>query len=156
MTVFPSGFTEKWRAVGAMRDVPVPLVRANQYFLAGGVLAAVLLRQPLIVAALLGVVLAGLVGGPRAHLVFALARPLLGRRLTGAPTEDGRLQRFNQTLAGAMLAASTALFAAGAPLAGWIVAGVLAAVALAGAWGFCLGCRLYWLLGPWIGAQRRV
>ena len=136
-----------------MREIPVPLVRANQGFLMGGVLLAVALDQPLIVAAQLLVVLIALRLGPRGHPVFAVARAILGRRLAGAPTEDARLQRFNLTLAGIMLTAATGLFAVGWSLAGWIVSLTLAVVAAAGLAGFCLGCHLYRFIGPWMRAQ---
>ncbi len=136
-----------------MREIPVPLVRANQAFLVGGVVLAAALDQPLIIAAQLLVVLIGLRLGPRVHPVFAVTRAILGRRIQGAPTEDARLQRFNLTLAGIMLTVATGLFAAGWALAGWVVAFVLAAVAAAGLAGFCLGCQLYRYIGPWMRAQ---
>ena len=133
-----------------MREIPAPLVRANQAFLVGGVLLAAVLGQPLIIAAQLLVVLIGLRLGPRFHPVFAVARTIWGRRLERAPTEDARLQRFNLSLAGIMLTVATGLFAVGWPLAGWIVAFLLAAVATAGLAGFCLGCHLYRFVGPWM------
>ena len=131
-----------------MGEVPVPLVRANQIFIAGAVVLAAALRQPWIVVAEFAVVAAAFVLGPRGHLIMRAAGALLRRSLPGAATEDARVQRFNQMLASIMLAAATVCLLAGASVAGWLIAGLLAAVAAAGALGFCLGCRLYRVVGP--------
>ncbi len=136
-----------------MRGIPVPLVRANQIFLVVGLVLAVVLRQPLLVALELVVGAVALWGGPRLHPVFAVARPLFGSRLQLADREDARMQRFNQALAVAMLVLCSVAFLAGLHTVGYILAAVLAAVALAGAVGFCIGCRLYRFIGPWMRTQ---
>ena len=137
----------------SVKGVPVPLVRSNQLFIGIGLGLAVALRQPWLVGLELAVAVMALWGGPRLHPVFAVMRPLLGERLTHAEREDARMQRFNQTLAVGMLILATLAFVAGLHRVGYILAGLLAAVALAGALGFCLGCYLYRFIGPWMRAQ---
>ncbi|QIA27339.1 DUF4395 domain-containing protein [Thermaerobacter sp. PB12/4term] len=137
-----------------MRDgIPVPLVRANQTFIIlAAVLSFVFQFRP---GALIGlaVLVLPLVFGPRAHLVFHLARPLLARRLPGAEQEDAHVQRFNQALASLFFGVSAAglyLLAPVAPLwgdiVGWGALLVVATVAFIATRGFCLGCTIYYQL----------
>lgn len=136
-----------------VKGIPVPLVRSNQLFLVIGLGLAIVLRQPWIVGLELATAIVALWGGPRWHPVFAVMRPLLGERLAHAEREDARMQRFNQTLAVGMLTLAILAFVSGFPLFGYILSGFLAAVALAGALGFCLGCYLYRFIAPWMRAQ---
>lgn len=128
---------------GAERGIPLPLVRANQAVLAAGVALALLWRSAWPLVALLALLLPGLVLGPRAHPVFAVARRLAGRRLDGAPAEDAAMQRFNQRIAAGMLAASLAALALGWDAVGWLLAGMVGLAALGALAGFCVGCFLY-------------
>lgn len=127
-----------------MKEIPLPLVRFNQGVIVTTVLLGALLRQPLFTTALLAVLAAGLLLGPRANAVLQVGKRLLARRLPGARTEAAELQRFNQSIAVLMLAGAQAAFVAGAPLLGW---GLALAVALAAGMalaGFCVGCLLYY------------
>lgn len=126
-----------------MQAIPLPLVRLNQATIVALVLTGALWRQPLVITALFVLLAAGLVLGPRGNAVFRLGRRLLARRLPGAPTEAAELQRFNQTLAVAMLAGAQAAFLAGAPLLGWLLALAVALAAGLALAGFCVGCSLY-------------
>jgi Domain of unknown function (DUF4395) len=106
-------------------------------------LEAVLFDQPAVVAVALALVLLGLAGprfSPVAWLFRLIARP--PREL-----EPAAPVRFSQWLAAGFLTASVALLAAGAETAGWILAGLVAAVALVSAiTGLCVGCEAYRLL----------
>ncbi|HEY8393478.1 MAG TPA: DUF4395 family protein [Thermaerobacter sp.] len=133
--------------------IPVPLVRANQYFIVTTALVSFALRfRP---GALIGfaVLLLPLVFGQRAHLVFHAARPLLAGRLQGAEREDAHVQRFNQTLAAAFFGlGAAALYLLEPRFPGWGAAlgwGALlgvATVAFIATRGFCLGCTIYYQL----------
>ncbi len=100
-------------------------------------LEAVLFQTPpvvIVAAVLIALALIGPRWSPVAYL-FALlpVRP--------AELEPAKPVRFAQWIAVAMLAAAIVLLYAGAPIAGWIVAGVVAAVALFSAIsGICIGC----------------
>jgi hypothetical protein len=106
-------------------------------------LEAILFDQPAAVAVALGLVLLGLAGprvSPVAWAFRLIARP--PREL-----EPAAPVRFAQALAAAFLAASVALLYGGAETAGWILAGLVAALALVSAvTGLCVGCEAYRLL----------
>jgi Domain of unknown function (DUF4395) len=106
-------------------------------------LEAILFDQPAAVAVALGLVLLGLAGprwSPVAWLFRLVARP-------PAQLEPAAPVRFSQGLAAVFLTASVALLFAGAEAAGWVLAGLVAGLALVSAiTGFCAGCEVYRLL----------
>jgi uncharacterized protein DUF4395 len=106
-------------------------------------LEALLFGEPAVVAVALGLVVLNLAvprWSPVAWLFRRLARP--PQRL-----EPAAPVRFAQGIAVVMLTASVVLLAAGLEVAGWILAGLVSAVALLSAvTGFCIGCEAYRLL----------
>jgi hypothetical protein len=92
------------------------------------------------VAVALGLVVIGLVAprfSPVTWVFRQVARP-------PASLEPAAPVRFSQGMAVAALGAATICLAAGADLAGWILAGLVAAMALLSAiGGVCVGCELY-------------
>lgn len=106
-------------------------------------LEAILFDAPAAVAVALGLVLLSLAGprvSPVAWVFGLMARP-------PAELEPAAPVRFSQWLAATFLAGSVALLSAGAETAGWILAGLVAAIALVSALsGVCVGCEAYRLL----------
>ena len=106
-------------------------------------LEAIVFDQPAAVAVALGLVLLGLAGprySPVAWLFRLVARP-------PAELEPAAPVRFAQALAAVFLAASVALLYLGAETAGWVLAGLVTALALLSAIsGLCVGCEVYRLL----------
>jgi hypothetical protein len=106
-------------------------------------LEAIVFQQPAAVAVALALVLLGLAGprySPVAWAFRLIARP--PREL-----EPAAPVRFAQALAAAFLTASVALLYGGAETAGWVLAGLAAALALVSALtGLCIGCEAYRLL----------
>ncbi len=104
---------------------------------------AIVFEQPAVVAVALALVLLGLAGprvSPVAWLFRLIARPPL-------ELEPAAPVRFSQALAATFLTASVALLFAGAETAGWLLAGLVAALALVSAiTGLCVGCEAYRLL----------
>ncbi|TDF99673.1 DUF4395 domain-containing protein [Paenibacillus piri] len=128
-----------------MQEIPVPYVRANQTGIVLFVLLAIILQQPVLIAALWAIQLIGLWRGVRANLFVQAAMPWLASRTAGAPTEAVELQRFNNSLAVILLTVAVLCFwVFRSPLAGYIAAGMVAAAALAAICGFCVGCFLYY------------
>jgi hypothetical protein len=127
---------------------PPPTVHPLQPRLAQGVtgvlcLEAVVFGSPEAVAVALGLVVWGLVH-PRSSPVAWVFR-----RVAPPPRdlEAAAPVRFSQYVAAVALAASTALLYAGAETAGWVLALLVAAMALLSAvTGFCAGCEAYRLL----------
>jgi len=125
-------------------DVPVPIVKLNRWFLLVGVLAALLLRQPLITTGLFLMLLPTVIWGQRASLVFHLGKRLFTDEALSGETEDRRLMRFNNSIAAVLLGGAQVAFLAGQPVFGWALSLAVAAAAGVALAGFCLGCFLYY------------
>ncbi len=125
-------------------QIPLPLVRANQWTMVLTVLVAALARQPAILLLPWAITVAGLAGGPRWQPVFRIARRAFSARLATAPREDAAAQRFNALLAGTLLTlALAAFFLLPTTIPTWICAGAVATAAFLATRGFCVGCALY-------------
>lgn len=106
-------------------------------------LEAIVFDTPAAVAVALGLVLLGL-AGPRWSPVTWVFRHIAPPPRELEPAAPAR---FSQALAAVFLSASVALLFAGAEPAGWILAGLVAALALVSAIsGLCVGCEAYRLL----------
>ncbi len=128
---------------GCAPDIPLPIVLLNRWTLLLGVIAAVVLQQPLITTALFLILGSAALFGSRGSLIYQIGSRVFARWNATAETEDRRLMRFNNSLATIFLGIAQIAFLAHAPLVGWIFssfAALAAAVALAG---FCVGCYLY-------------
>lgn len=85
--------------------------------------------------------------GARWNLVLRGFAAWVRPRLASSAPEDARPLRFANTIGAVFLAAALLAHASGLAVAGWALAGIVAALAfLAAATGFCVGCRLYWLV----------
>lgn len=127
-------------------EIPVPLIRVNQWFIVLSVLLAFITGSPLWIVFAWVIVAASVFFGPQAHLIVRLVKPLLRKKLVNATTEDAGLQRFNQTLALIFLTISVAgFYLLNNPLVGYVAAAVLAVVAFIAICGYCLGCTFYYL-----------
>jgi hypothetical protein len=74
---------------------------------------------------------------------FELIQPRLGE----GPLEDSRPPRFANMIGAGCLTGATAFFLAGVPVAGWLLTGLVAALALlAAVTGFCTGCWVHKLI----------
>lgn len=130
-------------AASSCEDIPQPIVTLNRSVIVGGVLLALVLRQPLITTALFLVLLVAVTFGQRYSLIFRLGSLLFAARNRTAPREDRRLMRFNNSIAVVMFGLAQIAFLARVPLLGWALSlgvALAAGVALAG---FCVGCFLY-------------
>ena len=136
-------------AAASRAQIPLPLVRANQWTLVLTVLAAAVARQPAILLLPWAITIAGLAGGPRWQPVFRTARRAFARHLAAAPREDAAMQRFNALMAGTLLTlALAAFFLLRATILTWTCAGAVALAAFVATRGFCIGCTLYGYLPP--------
>jgi hypothetical protein len=130
--------------------IPEPVVRLGHGVTVAGILAGLLLGQPLLTTLLAAVLVPAVLLGPRASLYRLLGARLLAPQNAAARAagrvEDRRLVRFNNTLALGLLLAAQGAFLAGLPALGWALALALAAVAGVALAGWCLGCFLYYQL----------
>jgi hypothetical protein len=122
--------------------------RFNQAMIAALLLGGFLLDWEPVVPAAAAILALGAALGPRFGPFLALYAHVIRPRL-GPPTEleDPRPPRFAATLGVAVLAGSTVAFLAGAPVAGWALALLVAFLAgLAASTGICVGCEIYLFL----------
>ena len=127
-------------------DIPLPIVRLNRWMLVVGIVLGLLLQQPLLTTLLFLILLPAVVIGQRASLIFRVGKRLFARQLPTAEREDRRLMRFNNTIALGLLGLAQIAFLLGAPLVGWMLAGLVAAAAGVALAGFCVGCFIYYQL----------
>lgn len=124
-------------------DIPLPIVKLNRWVLVGGVLSGVLLQQPLATTLLFGLLLPATLFGQRGSPIFWIGSRLLTRWNAAAPTEDRRMQRFNNAIATVLLGAAQVAFLLGAPVVGWACALAVALAASVALAGFCVGCFIF-------------
>jgi len=121
--------------------------RTNQAVI-GALSAVALLTGAWWIAPLLALQLVlGLTFGRRWCLACVAYFELIQPRLGEGPLEDSRPPRFANMIGAGCLTAATVFFLAGVPVAGWVLTGLVAALALLAALtGFCTGCWLHRLV----------
>ena len=124
----------------------MPIVRLNRWVLVAGIVVGLLLQQPLFTTLLFLILLPAVVVGQRMSLIFQVGKRLFARRLPTAEREDRRLMRFNNSIALVLLGLAQVAFLLGAPLVGWVLAGLVAVAAGIALAGFCVGCFIYYQL----------
>lgn len=124
--------------------IPLPIVRFNRVILLGGIVTAILLSQPIITTALFLLILPAVLYGRKASLIFLAGSKLFEKQIRGAETESAALMRFNNSIAAILLGAAQVAFILDAPLAGWILSGIVAVAAAVALCGFCFGCFLFY------------
>jgi hypothetical protein len=125
-------------------DIPEPIVKLNRAVLLTGIVLGFVLQQPLVTTALFLMLLPAVLIGQRASLIFQVGKRLLAAQNATAEREDRRLMRFNNSIALILLGLAQVAFALGLPVAGWVLAGMVAVAAGVALAGFCLGCYLYY------------
>ena len=134
-------------AVPLSSPVDERAARLSQALTGALVLAALLAGVPALLALPALHLAASLALGPRGNVVLRLFDAAIAPRLRTRRPEDPRPLRFANAVGAVFLAAALLLHAAGLALAAWLIAGLVAALALlAATTGFCVGCRFYWIL----------
>lgn len=123
--------------------IPYPIVAVNRGIIVGGVLLALWSDQPLITTLVLALLLPAALFGRKASPIFRIGSILFKEAISHAPTEDQRVQRFNNIIAVVMLGAAQLAFVLGAAWLGWVFSVAVAFAALVALCGFCVGCFLY-------------
>nr|WP_220185834.1 DUF4395 domain-containing protein [Paenactinomyces guangxiensis] len=130
-----------------MKEIPVPYVRANQWFTVLSVTAALLLSLPaiLLIPLLVGVYSLLFKQNP----IFSLTRPFLKKPLSSYAKEDGDQQRFNQWISVICLGLGSFGFFFGFPIVGYIFSIMVATASLVAIMGFCIGCFIRYQYLQW-------
>jgi Domain of unknown function (DUF4395) len=125
------------------------VLRFNQISLVSLVVIAALLNQPVLIAIVGIVLLAGSLNSRLAvfkNLYVHVLRPAL-RLPVNRVEDDPRAHHFAQILGGVFLLLATVAFVAGAPVIGWVLAAIVVTLALLNlTTQFCVGCFLYFQL----------
>jgi hypothetical protein len=124
--------------------IPLPIVKFNRWILLTGIVAAILVQQPLITTILFLLLLPAVIFGRKGSPIFLVGARLFAERNRTASTEDAGLMRFNNSIALILLGVAQLAFIVGQPIAGWIISGVVAIAAAIALSGFCFGCFLYY------------
>jgi ribosomal protein S26 len=118
--------------------------RTNQSVVALVCLVALATGTPWLVAVMGAQLVIGLTLGRRYCLPCVLYFEVIQPRIGEGRIEDARPPRFANVVGAVFLGGATLAFALGAATVGWILTGIVAALAgLAALTGFCLGCAVY-------------
>lgn len=135
------------RSVDPYRDLEVIDARAprtNQTVIGSLALVALVTGWTPLVAVLAAQLVIGLTLGRRYCLPCVLYFEVLQPRFGEGPIEDSRPPRFANLIGAGVLTAATVAFLAGVPVLGWILTGMVAALALlAATTGLCVGCVIH-------------
>jgi hypothetical protein len=130
--------------------------RANQAVIGAAALLAIIIGVEWLVAVLALQLAVGLTFGRRFCLPCLLYFELLQPRFGEGPIEDARPPRFANVMGAAFLGAATLAFVLDAATVGWVLTGIVAALALlAAVTGICLGCEMYRLSARLRGISAR-
>ncbi|AHF08025.1 DUF4395 domain-containing protein [Desulfitobacterium metallireducens] len=126
-----------------MKDVPIPYIRANQTGIIAFFILAFFEQLPLFIAILWLIEGVGLLFGMKANLFILFAKPFFSQWIDRVPTQAYELTRFDNQLTVVLLTLSFVLFELRWASAGYIVAGVVAGLALLAMFGLSLGSFFY-------------
>jgi Domain of unknown function (DUF4395) len=130
--------------------------RTNQAVIGGVSLLAIVTGAEWLVAVLALQLIVGLTFGRRFCLPCLLYFELLQPRFGEGPIEDARPPRFANMMGAGFLGAATLAFVLDAAAVGWVLTGIVAALALlAAVTGLCLGCEMYRLSARLRGVSAR-
>jgi hypothetical protein len=136
-----------WRSVHPYRDTEVIDERAprtNQAVIGLLAIVALVVGLPWLVALLALQLAVGLTFGRRFCLPCLLYFELIQPRLGEGRIEDSRPPRFANAIGATVLGSATVMFLLGLDTPGWILTGLVAALAsLSAVTGFCVGCAIY-------------
>lgn len=124
-------------------------LKTNQVAIIALNVVAFALQQPVLVAFVAAVMLAGAFNPSLAlfQLLYLRALKPAGLVRPRVVMDDPLPHRFAQGLGGAFLAAATVALAAGASIAGWALSALVVALAFVNfAFDFCVGCQVFFLL----------
>jgi Domain of unknown function (DUF4395) len=130
--------------------------RTNQAVIGGLSLVAIVTGTEWLPALLALQLVVGLTLGRRFCLPCLLYFELIQPRVGEGPVEDARPPRFANMMGAGFLAAATLAFLLHAPVVGWVLTVLVAALALlAAVTGLCLGCEMYRLSARLRGISAR-
>jgi hypothetical protein len=145
------------RTADPYRDLDVIDARAPRFnqVIVGSVTLAALLTGVWPLVALMGLqLIVGLRFGRRYCLPCLIYFEVIQPRFGEGPIEDARPPRFANIVGAVFLSTAAVAFAVGLSALGWVLTGMVSALAfLAAATGFCVGCEIYRLVARFRGIK---
>jgi hypothetical protein len=145
------------RTADPYRDLDVIDARAPRFnqIVVGSVTLAALLTGAWPLVALMGLqLIVGLRFGRRYCLPCLIYFEVIQPRFGEGPIEDARPPRFANIVGAVFLSTAAVAFAVGLSALGWVLTGMVSALAfLAAATGFCVGCEIYRLVARFRGIK---
>jgi hypothetical protein len=145
------------RTADPYRDLDVIDARAPRFnqIVVGSVTLAALLTGVWPLVALMGLqLIVGLRFGRRYCLPCLIYFEVIQPRFGEGPIEDARPPRFANIVGAVFLSTAAVAFAVGLSALGWVLTGMVSALAfLAAATGFCVGCEIYRLVARFRGIK---
>ena len=139
--------TRRERTAHPYRDTDVidaHAPRTNQAIIGAASAVALATGAEWLVALLALQLVVGLTFGRQYCLPCVFYFEVIQPRFGEGPIEDARPPRFANMIGAGMLGSAAVAFALGAVTVGWVLAGIVAALAsLAASTGFCVGCAIY-------------
>ncbi|OIJ15670.1 hypothetical protein BKP35_01350 [Anaerobacillus arseniciselenatis] len=125
-----------------MKGIPISYVRTNQLILVILTLSAVVLQSGMLLLVAFLFVTMPLFIGPKANIAFILAKRIYSNT-DRQQTESAELQKFNQTIAAALLTVAIVIYFVIGSWIAWIFVAMVTLAATIALLGFCIGCVLY-------------
>ncbi|GAB6930874.1 hypothetical protein JCM10914A_48570 [Paenibacillus sp. JCM 10914] len=133
-----------------MKEIPLPLIKANQIGIVLFVLLSFIFQQPLFIYLLFLIQFIPLLVGTKANVFVLLAKPLIGKaRLAKSDGQAAELARFNQSIAVILLGISSIAYLLGWHVWAYAASAMVAAAAIAAVLGYCVGCTIYYQYKRW-------
>lgn len=133
-----------------MKEIPLPLVKANQIGIVLFVLLSFVFQQPWFIYILFLIQVIPLLAGAKGNLFVQLAKAVIGReRLKKSEGQAEELARFNQSIAVILLGISAASYVLGWQVAAYAASAMVAVAAIVAVMGYCVGCTIYYQYKRW-------
>lgn len=133
-----------------MKEIPLPLIKANQIGIVLFVLLSFVFQQPLFIYVVFLIQLVPLLAGAKSNLFLLLAKPLIGKkRLSESEGQAAELARFNQSIAVILLGVSAIAYLLGWHILAYAASAMVAAAAIVAVMGYCIGCTIYYQYKRW-------
>lgn len=137
------------------KEIPLPLIKANQAGIVLFVVLGIALGLPALIYVIFLIQLISLLAGQAYNPFVAIAKVLFNSKLGNSETQAAELAKFNQTIAVALLGVASAAWLVGWSVVGYAAAAMVAVAATAALAGYCIGCTIYFQFKKWKALRGR-
>jgi hypothetical protein len=127
-----------------MKEIPISLIRANQWGIVLLIVLSMIMQQPILIALVLIIQVIGFQFGMKYNIFVQIAQKINTKKANNEETESAELQKFNNAIAVILLTISVLLYLIGFVVASYIFAAMVSSAALLAISGYCIGCKIYY------------